>query len=159
MSEASVSLDIAATPERVWEVVSDVTLMPQWSAELLSVEWAEGSSGPALGAEFLGRNRHEAVGEWTTRSQIVVFEPSRTFGWAVGDVQNPSATWTFELEPIPGGTRLSYRARIGPGRSGVTMLIEREPHRAQEIVERRVAQFRASMRTTLEGIRERAENC
>jgi uncharacterized protein YndB with AHSA1/START domain len=156
--ETAVSLDIAAPPERVWEIVIDITLMPQWSTELLSVEWAEGSSGPGPGAVFLGRNRHAAVGEWTTRSEIVAFEPSRTFGWAVGDVQNPAATWTFELEPIPEGTRLSYRARIGPGRSGVTMLVGREPQRAQEIVANRLAQFRASMRMTLEGIRERAES-
>lgn len=158
MSEAFVSLDISAPPVQVWEIVTDVTLMPQWSTELLDVRWAEGFRAAAPGARFVGRNRHAAVGEWTTVSEIVVFEPSRRFGWAVGDVQNPSATWAFELESIPDGTRLGYRARIGPGRSGVTMLIEREPHRAQEIVERRLAQFRASMRETLEGIRERAEN-
>ena len=98
------------------------------------------------------------MGEWTTSSQIVVFDPPRCFGWAVGDPDAPAATWTFELQPSGAGTVLDYRARIGPGRSGVTMLIERQPHRAAAIVEDRLTQFRAGMRATLEGIRERAEN-
>lgn len=155
MSEVSVSVDIAATPERVWDVVSDITLLPQWSRELQSVRWADGFDGPALGAKFMGRNRNPAVGEWTTVSEVVAFDRPRAFGWAVGDPGSPVATWMFELTPIAGGTRLGYVARIGPARSGLTMLIEREPHRAQEIVGNRLAQFRASMQATLEGIRER----
>lgn len=156
--EASASVDIAARPERVWDIVADVTLMPQWSTELLSVEWAEGFHASALGARFLGRNRHRAVGEWTTVSQIVVFDPPRAFGWVVGDPRNATATWIFELLPVRDATRLSYHAQIGPGPSGVTMLIEREPHRAQEIVANRLGQFRGSMQATLEGIRALAEN-
>lgn len=155
--EASASVDIAAPPERVWEVVVDVTLMPQWSTELQSVHWDDGHDQARLGAKFIGRNRHPAVGEWTTQSEIVVFDPPRAFGWAVGGPENPVATWTFELCPTDAGTRLDYIAQIGPGPSGVTMLIERDPHRAQEIVAGRLAQFREGMRATLEGIRERAE--
>jgi uncharacterized protein YndB with AHSA1/START domain len=157
LPEAAVGLDIAAPPQRVWQFVTDVTLMPVWSTELLTVQWAEGFDGPALGAKFAGRNRHPAVGEWTTISQIVVFDPPRRFGWAVGNPENPAATWTFDLQPTAGGTRLDYLARIGPGRSGVTMLIDREPHRAAEIVGNRLDNFRAGMRATLEGIRESAE--
>lgn len=56
MSEASVGLDLTAPPQRVWDVVTDITLLPRWSTELLSVEWAEGFHGPALGAGFVGRN-------------------------------------------------------------------------------------------------------
>lgn len=155
--EAAVSVDIAAPPQRVWQLVSDITLMPHLSEELLGVEWAAGFDGPGLGAQFLGRNRHRAVGEWTTRSQIVAFDPERVFSWAVGNTETPSATWTFELAPTAAGTRLTYTARIGPGPSGVTMLIDRSPGRAGEIIAGRLAQFRAAMRATLTGIRERAE--
>ena len=74
MSEASVGLDITAPPQRVWDVVTDITLLPRWRTELLSVEWAEGFHGPALGARFVGRNRHAAVGEWTTLSVTMLIE-------------------------------------------------------------------------------------
>ena len=155
--EASVSVDIAAPPERVWELVTDITLMPHFSNELQSAAWADGFRIPELGAQFLGTNRHPAIGEWTTTSHIIDFEPLRLFGWAVGNPVNPAAVWQFELNPTPEGTRLSYTARIGPGPSGVSMLIDREPGRAEEIITSRLAQFRAGMQTTLAGIRQLAE--
>lgn len=150
--------DIAAPPERVWELVSDITLMPRLSTELQSVEWAEGFAGPGPGAQFLGTNRNASIGEWTTRSHIVTFDPPRSFGWAVGDPEKPAATWTFVLDPTDGGTRLSYTAEVGPGRSGLTMLMQRSPERAGEILQGRLDQFRASLQATVDGIRERAEN-
>ncbi len=157
LPEATTTIDIAAPPDRVWEVLSDITVMPRFSTELLAVEWAGGSTGPALGAQFLGHNRNRAIGEWTTRSEIVAFDPPRVFGWAVGDSQKPAATWLFELQPLPSGTHLRYTARIGPGPSGVSMLIERTPDRAERIIEGRLGQFRNAMQATLEGIRDLAE--
>ena len=154
--ETSVSIDIPAPPERVWELVTDIALMPRFSTELQSTSWAEGYSAPSLGAQFLGTNRHPAIGEWTTTSYIVDFEPLRLFGWAVGNPENPAAIWQFKLSPIAEGTRLSYTARIGPGSSGVTMLIDREPERAEEIIANRLAQFRIGIQTTLAGISELA---
>ena len=156
--EASVAIDIAAAPERVWELISDVTLLPRFSTELQHAQWAEGFDAPALGAQFLVTNRHPAIGEWTTTSHIVEFEPLHVFGWAVGDPENRAATWQFTVDPIPTGTRLRYTARLGPGRSGVTMLIGREPDRADEIVARRLAQWESGMRATVAGIRELAES-
>lgn len=154
LPEISVSLDIPAPPERVWDVVTDISVMPRFSEELQSIEWAEGFSQADMGAQFLGTNRNEDIGEWTVRCHIIEFEPPRRFGWAVHDIDNPAATWRFELEPIPGGTRLSYTAQIGPGRSGVTWLISRDPDRAEEIVADRLEVFRVGMTATLEGIRE-----
>ncbi|MGI9126242.1 MAG: SRPBCC family protein [Mycobacterium sp.] len=152
-----VGIDIAAPAEMVWDVISDITVMPRFSTELQSVGWAPGFDGPRMGALFHGANRHPSVGEWTTRSEIVDFDPPRRFGWAVGGAENPVATWIFDLSPIAEGTRLAYTARVGPGRSGLTMLIEREPQRTEEIVERRMAQWRSGMQATLAGIRELAE--
>jgi hypothetical protein len=155
--EVTVSVGISAPPKRVWELITDISLMPRFSTELLSTEWAEGFGGSALGAQFLGTNRHPAIGEWTTRSEIIEFDPLRGFAWAVGDPGNPTAVWRFSVSPTAKGTQLGYAARIGPGPSGVTMLIDREPARAGEIVRRRLAQFEAGMRATVAGIREIAE--
>ncbi|MBU3748908.1 MAG: SRPBCC family protein [Mycobacterium sp.] len=151
------AVEVAASPQRVWEVVSDITVMPQLSTELLSVEWAEGWTGPRLGAQFLGRNRNPVIGEWTTRSQIIAYEPPRLFGWSVGDPEKPAANWVFELQPSADRTRLRYTAEIGPGPSGVTMLIERSPERAEQIIDGRLAQFRKAVVATLAGVRDRAE--
>lgn len=158
MPEVVVCADIAAPVDRVWPIVADIALMPRFSAELQRVEWADGVTGPALGARFLGVNRHPAIGEWTTTSQITDYEPPRRFGWAVGDPGRPAATWCFDLEPTAAGSRLRYTARLGPGPSGVSMLIEREPEREQEIVVGRLRQWEAGMHTVLAGIRGLAES-
>lgn len=155
--EVTVGADISAPADRVWQVISDIAVMPRFSTELVSVQWADGFSEPGLGAQFLGRNRNSVIGEWTTRSQITVFDPPRAFGWSVGDPEMPAATWRFDLQPCAVGTRLTYTAQIGPGPSGVTMLIERNPARAERIVEGRLAQFREAMTTTLAGIGQLAE--
>ena len=74
---AQVKTWIDAPPLRVWEVVSDVELMPTMSQELQSVEWLDGATGPSVGARFVGHNKHEALGEWSTTSEVIEYEPER----------------------------------------------------------------------------------
>lgn len=155
--EVEVFVDILAPVERVWDLVSDITLMPELSTELQRVEWAPGFDRPRLGAQFFGTNRHAGVGTWTTRSHVTECDPPRTFQWTVGDVNSPAAVWRFDLVPATVGTRLRYSARLGPGKSGVTMMIEREPHRAEQIVASRLGQFDAAMRAVVAGIKRMAE--
>lgn len=148
---------VDAPPERVWALVSDIGLMPAMSDELQSVEWVDGATGPAVGARFLGRSKHEALGEWATTSEIVEFEPGRVFAWAVGDPAEPSATWRFRVEPRDGGTELSQWMRLGPGRSGLSLAIDRMPEKEQKIVFVRMREFERNMTATLECLKKRAE--
>ncbi|WP_219417894.1 SRPBCC family protein [Pseudonocardia nigra] len=148
---------VAAPPERVWPLVSDVALMPALSGELQAVEWLDGASGPAVGARFVGHNRHDALGEWSAPAQVVECGAPRVFGWAVGDPSEPGATWRFTLEPADGGTALTEWVRLGPGRSGLSLAIERMPEKEQKIVFVRLREFEAGMTTTLAAIKERAE--
>jgi uncharacterized membrane protein len=148
---------IGAPPARVWGLVSDIELMPAMSSELRSVEWLDGATGPAAGARFLGRSRHEAMGEWEATSQVVEFEPEQVFGWAVGDPANPSALWRFRLEPKDGGTELTEWMQIGPARSGLSFAIDRMPDKEQKIVFVRMREFERNMTVTLEQIKALAE--
>ena len=148
---------ISAPPARVWELVSDIELMPALSAELQSVEWLDGASGPAAGARFTGRSKHEALGEWETTSQVVEFEPERLFGWAVGDPADPAALWRFRLEPKDAGTELSEWMQMGPGRSGLSFAIDRMPDKEQKIVFVRMREFERNITVTLEQIKTLAE--
>jgi uncharacterized protein YndB with AHSA1/START domain len=152
-----VPIEIDAPPERVWAIVCDIEVMPEASPELQAVEWLDGRSGPGLGARFTGRNRNEAFGEWSTTSVIVEYDPPRVFAWAVGDPEQPAAVWRFSLEPRDGGTLLRERVRVGPGRSGLSMAIERMPDKEQKIVFVRLRELEANMGTTLAAIKERAE--
>jgi len=152
-----VPIEIDAPPERVWAIVSDIGVMPAASPELQAVEWLDGRSGPGLGARFAGHNRHEAFGEWSTTSVIVEYDPPRVFAWAVGDPEQPAAVWRFSLEPREGGTLLREWVRVGPGRSGLSMAIERMPDKEQKIVFVRLRELEVNMGATLAAIKERAE--
>jgi len=149
---------IDAPPVRVWRLVSDVTLMPAMSSELRSVEWLDGASRAALGARFIGHSKHEALGEWSTISHVVEFEPERVFGWAVGDPADPGALWRFRLEPKDGGTQLSEWMQLGPARSGLSLAIDRMPDKEQKIVFVRMREFERNITATLERLKQAAES-
>jgi uncharacterized membrane protein len=152
-----VSIWIAAPPERVWELVSDIELMPRLSDELRSVEWLDGASEPVLGARWVGKSEHEAFGEWATTSNVVEYEPLRVFAWAVEDLDDPAAIWRFTLEPQDGGTLLREWMQIGPGRSGLSFAIDRMPEKEQKIVFVRMREFENNISATLEAIKKLAE--
>ena len=148
---------IDATPSRVWQVVSNVKLMPTMSNELQAVEWLDGADEPSVGARFVGHNKHEALGEWSTTSEVIECDPERAFAWAVENRDNPTAIWRFSLLPKDGGTQLTQWMQLGPGRSGLSIAIERMPEKEQKIVFVRMREFEQNMGVTLEHIKRLVE--
>jgi hypothetical protein len=148
---------VAAPPERVWPLVTEIMTPAKFKTELQEASWVDADGAPRLGARFTGRNFHPARGEWETTSTIVDFEPARRFGWAVGDPDVPSAIWRLELVPEGSGTRLRYWAQMGPGPSGMTVVIEKMPDKEERIIGRRLEEWQANMAATINGIKEMAE--
>ncbi|NUU25096.1 MAG: SRPBCC family protein [Streptomycetaceae bacterium] len=149
---------VEAPCERVWALVSDIHLMAELSDELVAVDWLDGATGPAVGRRFAGRSRHQAFGAWETTSHVVECEPGRRFAWAVQDPEHPTATWRFTLTPDGTGTRLEQWMRMGPGRSGLSVAIERMPDKEQKIVFVRLRELEAAITVNLAAIKTRAEN-
>ena len=151
-----VEIDIAAPPTTVWSFVSDINAPAAFSPEFQGAEWLD--EGPALGAKFQGRNRHDFVGEWSVTCTVTAFEQEQFFEWTVGDVNDKTARWRFDLTPARDeGSRLRFSAEIGPGRSGLTPAIERMPEREEDIVATRMAELNTNMTRTLEGFKQLAE--
>lgn len=148
---------IEASPDRVWEIVSDIHLMPPLSAELQRVEWQGDADGPAVGARFTGYNRHDAFGEWQTTSIVTECEAPRVFTWAVQDVENPGAVWRFTLEPQGSGTVLRQWVQMGPGFSGLSVAIEKMPEKEEKIVFVRLKEYEAGMTANLAHVKALAE--
>ncbi|MFG1664312.1 SRPBCC family protein [Streptomyces sp. Y7] len=148
---------IDAPPDRVWEIVSDVSLMPGMSDELQSVHWLDGASRPAVGARFVGRSRHEALGEWETTSHVIECDSPSVIAWAVDDPSRPAAVWRFRLEGKDDGTELSEWMQLGPGRSGLSFAIDEMPDKEQKIVFVRMREFERNMTATLGHIKKLAE--
>jgi Polyketide cyclase / dehydrase and lipid transport len=141
---------VDAPPAVVWSLVCDVTTPVRFSDELQEVRWIDEQ-------RFVGRSSHPAVGTWETTCTVVAREPERVFGWVVGDPAHPSASWRFTLEPAGTGTLLRQWVRMGPAPSGLTPAIEARPGKEERIVARRLAEHRANMQRTVDGIKELAE--
>jgi uncharacterized protein YndB with AHSA1/START domain len=153
-----VSTWIDADPDRVWGLVSDIQLMPTFSDELQSVEWVDGASGPRLGAKFVGHNKHDAFGQWSTTSHIVSFDQPTRIRLGGGDPDNPASIWRFRLTPRDGGTTLAFWMQMGPAPSGLSAAIESMPDKEQKIVFVRMREFETAMGKTVAALKRLAEH-
>lgn len=106
MSTVSQSLVINATPSEVFALVTDLPGMGAFSPENTGGKWIGRHRSAALGAKFRGTN---AQGEksWSTLSRVSVFEPNVRFTFKVTAVGIPVATWSYELESVEGGTKVT----------------------------------------------------
>ncbi|GIX46715.1 MAG: hypothetical protein KatS3mg131_0926 [Candidatus Tectimicrobiota bacterium] len=151
-----VEMVIAAPPMRVWQLVTDLERMGQWSPEYRGGAWLDGATGPAVGARFKGYNERKGR-RWESVATIIAAEPGRLVAWAVGDPQNPGAVWRFELFPEGSGTRVRQRVQLGPGPSGLSARIAELPEREADILAARLAEHRRNMQATLAGLKAAAE--
>jgi hypothetical protein len=153
-----VEVDVHARPSDVWTKVVDIGFPARFSEELVTASWDDPASGPRLGATFVGRNTHPAVGEWDIRCFVDAYEEQRVFAWRTADVDNPGARWRFELEPIAGATRLRFLVTLGPGPSGITAAIAHQPDKEARIIHRRISEHHANMTRVIDGIKAAAES-
>lgn len=95
-------LTVEAPPEKVWELVSDITRAGEWSPEATGGRWRDGATGAAVGARFVGGNRHGKL-RWSTHCRVTECEPGRRFTFVVTESKT---AWGWILTPAdetPGG--------------------------------------------------------
>lgn len=109
----SVEITTSAAPEQVWEVVADVTRTGEWSHEAVAVEWVDGAEAATPGARFRGRNRL-GRNRWTRTCEVLAADrPRRLRFRTIPTRRFPDSTvWTFDLEPVPQGTRITQRFEV-----------------------------------------------
>jgi uncharacterized protein YndB with AHSA1/START domain len=107
---AEISLEIDRSPEEVFEYLTDVANLPLWQSGVQAVE----PDGPLrAGARFV-ESRRLLGRDLRTTIEITDFEPPRLFTLRALDA--PVAfTVRHELEPSPGGTRLTVVGETGAG--------------------------------------------
>lgn len=126
-------IDIDAPVATVWSLISDLSRMPQWSPQCRVMKVL----GPMReGARTLNLNRRGRM-FWPTTSTVTEIDPERklTFRVAANGTE-----WSFELEPIEGGTRVveSRRAPNGVKKASsavVTVAFGGVPSFEDELVE------------------------
>jgi uncharacterized protein YndB with AHSA1/START domain len=104
---AAVSVEIAASPEKVYELASDIPRMGEWSPECIRCTWTKGADGPAVGARFKAKNKGARGPAWYNTPTVTVAEPGREFAFNRHGVGVGSYTWRYVMEPTDSGTRLT----------------------------------------------------
>ena len=71
-------MHIAAPPGLVWDLVSDVTRIGEFSPETFEAQWLDGATGPRAGARYRGHVRRTGAGRCTGRpARVTADEPGR----------------------------------------------------------------------------------
>jgi hypothetical protein len=90
----------------MYELVSDVTRMGQWSPETRACRWVGGASGPSVGARFRGSNRF-GWRRWSTTCTVTAADPGERFAFAVSLGSVPISQWSYEFRAEAGGCRVT----------------------------------------------------
>ncbi|MFD3399757.1 SRPBCC family protein [Kribbella sp. NPDC058693] len=121
MPDLTESISVAASPDTLYSLVSDLPRMREWSPECTRVTWSRHSdptapptepatptpsSGPLVGARFIGHNRAGAV-RWFTFGRVVAAEPGRRFAFSIHFGPIPISLWDYEFTPTEAGCEVT----------------------------------------------------
>jgi len=138
-----ISRDIAAAPDAVYAVISDVTRMGEWSEECFACAWHPGFDGAVVGATFDGHNRNGEQ-EWTTQGKVIQADPGTAFAFECSMNEFHFSTWGYRIEASGRGSRVTEWTE--------SLLPDSALEMAKKIsgVDDRVARNRQTMSGTLE---------
>ena len=145
-----VELEINADATVLYDMVSDLPRIGEWSPECEKVVW-EGEVGvPVEGTTFFG---HNAVGpgrriRYKRHGRVLVAERGREFAFITDEGGRESTVWRYTFSPAGAGTRVteSYDVRWIPTWARI---LDVPTNRHKELVE--------NMATTLERLKAAAE--
>jgi hypothetical protein len=146
-----VDLEIDADATVLYDMVSDLPRIGEWSPECERVVWEGEVDVPVAGTTFVG---HNAVGpgrriRYSRHGRVLVAERGREFAFITDEGGRESTLWRYTFSPVGGRTRVteSYEVRWIPTWA-----------RILDVPTNRHRQLVANMRTTLEQLRAAAES-
>jgi len=147
-TQGEATIDIAAPPAVVYDVLSDVTRMGERSPECYRCVWIGDSAGPEVDARFKGFNRLGPI-RWSTTCVVTKAERGREFAFTVLSGRGRAETqWRYLIRPTERGSAVteSYQFLWCPWAA-----------RVAEIPFPRDRQLRRGIRQTLAEIKATAE--
>ena len=150
LTEDHVEVLIDADGEKLYEMISDLPRIGEWSPECEKVDWEGDVKVPVEGTTFIG---HNAVGpgrriRYSRHGRVLKADRAKEFAFITDEGGRESTLWRYRFEPAERGTRVteSYEVRWIPAWA---RLLDVPLNRHKELVE--------NMRTTLERLKAAAE--
>lgn len=107
------SVVIDADPLTVYRQVADPSQMGRWSPENLGAEVPTPGEPATVGTVFVGSNRRGRA-RWVTRCTVTAADPGARFAFDVREIgpkkpliKGSIASWSYDFEPVPGGTKVT----------------------------------------------------
>lgn len=143
------TIDIAASPAVLYDMVADIGRMGEWSPEAVGGRWLRGGSGH-VGDWFEGDNQTPER-EWSRECEVAVAEPGVEFTFVVGGVEANCTWWSYEFAGQDGQTTVTER----------WWMVNKTPAMAAatpEQVAGRIAMTEGMLHTTLANLKQAAES-
>lgn len=106
-------VEVDATCEQVWHLLTDITRAGEWSHETQGGDWLDGATGPVAGARFRGRNKN-GRSKWTRVNEVLETEAPLRLSWRTvpSALYRDSTRWTYELTPTDRGCRITQHFEV-----------------------------------------------
>lgn len=107
LHEVRTEIDIAAPPEKVWAIISDIDAWQEWNP-IINASKGVAAEGYTLSITMVGKDGVDGPKYFPT---IKHFEEPKYFHWQAEMITSAIMTndKVFELEAIPSGTRLVHK--------------------------------------------------
>jgi uncharacterized protein YndB with AHSA1/START domain len=106
MSDAEATTTIAADPVKVYNLVTDLPRMGEWSPENTGGRWVDGATGATVGAKFRGNNKRGPL-RWSTTVTVTEATPGKQFAFDVTYGPVPISHWSYTFEPSGDGCQVT----------------------------------------------------
>jgi hypothetical protein len=125
----------AADVHDIWQVLTDVTRMGQWSPECTGCTWLDHGGAVGVGTRFRGTNRWGPI-RWATICTIEVFDVDKCFAYSARHWSGAQTRWSYKFARHQAGTliRQSFESVETPT---IVLLLDKvtgRPHRLKRQV-------------------------
>ncbi|MEV6349336.1 SRPBCC family protein [Actinoplanes sp. NPDC051851] len=118
----TVAMTVPMSRERVWERVTAVERIGEWSPETVGASWCAPATAAVPGGRFRGHNVFPGGFASTVTCEVVALQKPEVFAWTVLDQDGRAGSvWRYELGDgdEPGTTVVRHTFTHGPGDTGV----------------------------------------
>ena len=104
--EYGTSVETTASPDRVWQIWSDMSTWGEWNPNVSTMDWQGGFVSGSTGVMNTKAGQHHSM-------QLVDVQPSRGFALVTSVVPGTKFRFHCRIEPAGAKTKISQTVEVG----------------------------------------------